>query len=491
MKHDVPFFHVSHEAAYTAQEAAGKAHVSGNEFGKAVMVKMDGSEVVMCILRASDHIVLDKLAKELNFVNAELCNDEEIKELSTVGTETGAIPPLPDLFGVRAVMDMKLAGDHVIHFKAGSHHELITMHMSDFLKLAKPQLLNFAEQMDVHLKNLTRMMNKCGMRVPHGIIRHAPAMTASETAQKMQIPGLAMLKTVVVKLDGQLAMCAVASTDVIDLVKLSQLARAGRAELATEDELRKAFPDVEVGAMPPFGRLYEMPLYIDAAVGNWPIAGDGDVVFNAGTHTEAMIMRFDDYLKINRQWNEPIIGRFAHIDSGAEHPWTSTHIKHYLQGVGVPFTSIRHSIAYTAPEIAHAAGISGNALAKTVLVQLGDQMAMAVVSASDRVDLEKLSALAAGHQDLGGAAFKVAPEERFRNRFPHVEPGAVPPLGHLYAMHTYVDGKLAAHDVVHFNAGTHKELLRMKWTDYAALVSPVVGDISAPQPHAVTLKEDE
>jgi len=87
---------------------------------------------------------------------------------------------------------------------------------------------------------------------------------------------------VVVKLDGKFALCAVCSTDVIDFNKLAAVAGVELAELATEAEVAAAFPGVQVGAVPPFGCLYGMPLYLDCEVGNWPVAGDGDVVFCAG-----------------------------------------------------------------------------------------------------------------------------------------------------------------------------------------------------------------
>jgi len=91
-------------------------------------------------------------------------------------------------------------------------------------------------------------------------------------------------------------------------------------------------------------------------------------------------MRYFDYLLVNRSCNEPVVGRFARLDTGADHPWTCSHIRRYLRDKDVPFTSLRHSVAYTASEIAHAAQISGNLLAKTVRGALAGQLSAAAGS---------------------------------------------------------------------------------------------------------------
>lgn len=147
-------------------------------------------------------------------------------------------------------------------------------------------------------------------------------------------------------------------------------------------------------------------------------------------------------------------------------------IKDYLNKNKVKFVGITHSTAFTAQEVAQSAHIRGIEMAKTVIVKLDGKMAMAVVPALFQVDLKKLAS-AAGAKDV-----KLATEDEFRNIFAGCEVGAMPPFGNLYAMDVYVARKLANDIEIAFNAGSHTEVIRMAYADFARLVKPKIVDIT-------------
>lgn len=148
----------------------------------------------------------------------------------------------------------------------------------------------------------------------------------------------------------------------------------------------------------------------------------------------------------------------------------ATKVKAYLDQQGIKYVSILHSAAYTAPEIAASAHVSGRDFAKTVIVMIEDEMAMVVLPASRRVLLSELREM------LEMSHLRLASEAEFKDRFPDCELGAMPPLGHLYGMKTYVSGLLAEEREIAFNAGTHTEVIKLGYDDFERLVQPVVLD---------------
>jgi Ala-tRNA(Pro) deacylase len=140
----------------------------------------------------------------------------------------------------------------------------------------------------------------------------------------------------------------------------------------------------------------------------------------------------------------------------------------FLDENGIKYVFVKHSPAFTAQEIAASAHIPGKELAKTVVVKLDDDLALAVLPASYRVDFELLKATS-GARNVG-----LADEGEFRDRFPGCELGAMPPLGNLYGMDTYVADALAEDEEIAFNAGSHTELVRMGYADFERLVRPKV-----------------
>lgn len=150
----------------------------------------------------------------------------------------------------------------------------------------------------------------------------------------------------------------------------------------------------------------------------------------------------------------------------------SKKLKQFLDEHGVKYVTIRHSPAYTAQEIAASAHVKGREMAKTVMVKLGDEMAMAVAPATRQLDLERV------REAADAARVEVADETEFQDLFPECEVGAMPPFGGLWGMDVYVDAALRDDDQIAFNAGTHDELIRMDYSDYERLANPHVSNLT-------------
>lgn len=147
-------------------------------------------------------------------------------------------------------------------------------------------------------------------------------------------------------------------------------------------------------------------------------------------------------------------------------------LKEFLDSKKVKYMSITHSLAYTAQEIAASAHIPGQNVAKTVIVSLDGQMAMAVLPASYKVDFDLLK------KATGKDKVKLANEQDFKDLFPECEVGAMPPFGNLYDMDVFVTESLTHDEEIAFNAGSHTELIKMAYKDYAKLVQPTVANFS-------------
>ena len=143
-------------------------------------------------------------------------------------------------------------------------------------------------------------------------------------------------------------------------------------------------------------------------------------------------------------------------------------LKEFLDSNKVKYVSISHSAAYTAQEIAASAHVPGKELAKTVMVKLDGKMAMAVLPASYKVDLQHLK------DAVGAATVALAGEREFRDMFPGCETGGMPPFGNFFGMDVFVSAKLAEDQEIAFNAGSHTELLKLAYKDFERLVKPTV-----------------
>ena len=145
----------------------------------------------------------------------------------------------------------------------------------------------------------------------------------------------------------------------------------------------------------------------------------------------------------------------------------------YLDGHSVAYIVISHSPAYTAQGIAALAHIPGRELAKTVIVTLDGKLAMAVLPAKFQVDLVSLRRGAKAHTAA------LASEDDFKNRFPECETGAMPPFGNLFGIAVFADESLEKDTEIVFNAGNHRELIRMAWADFKRLAEPIVIRLAA------------
>ena len=143
-------------------------------------------------------------------------------------------------------------------------------------------------------------------------------------------------------------------------------------------------------------------------------------------------------------------------------------LKEFLDQNNVKYVSIVHSQAYTAQEVAASAHVPGKAMAKVVIVDLDGQMAMAVLPANRKVVLQDLRDI------TGGDQVRFASESQFKDRFPGCEIGAMPPFGNLYDMQVYAAESLAENEEIAFNAGSHTEIIKMRFEDFEQLVHPMV-----------------
>ena len=137
---------------------------------------------------------------------------------------------------------------------------------------------------------------------PYSVFHHMPAYSAQTEAAVSHVPGRDWAKSVVCFADGEPIQAVVPADREVDLEQLAELAHAGVVRLADESELDWLFPECEHGAMPPFGPLYKQRIYVDAS-----LAEEDNIVFNGGTHTDAIVMRFEDFARIAK----PSIGEFA------------------------------------------------------------------------------------------------------------------------------------------------------------------------------------
>jgi Ala-tRNA(Pro) deacylase len=148
-------------------------------------------------------------------------------------------------------------------------------------------------------------------------------------------------------------------------------------------------------------------------------------------------------------------------------------LRDFLDKHNIQYVTSSHSLAYTAQETAAAAHIAGQELAKTVMVKIEDNLAMAVVPASFKVNLDLL------RKATGANKVELAHEQEFGSMFPESEVGAMPPFGNLYGMEVFVDESLSHDEEIAFNAGSHTELMKLAYKDFERLINPKVASFAA------------
>lgn len=130
-------------------------------------------------------------------------------------------------------------------------------------------------------------------QVNYKTISHSEAFTAQKVAASAHIPGQELAKTVMIKMDGKMAMAVLPASFHVDFDLLKETTGAENVELAGEQEFKNLFPDCDVGAMPPFGNLYDMEVYVADA-----LTEDEEIAFNAGSHTELIQMPYQDFERL-------------------------------------------------------------------------------------------------------------------------------------------------------------------------------------------------
>ncbi len=131
---------------------------------------------------------------------------------------------------------------------------------------------------------------------------HSTTFTAQEIAAALGVKGKQLAKVVIVKADDQIVMLVLPASYRLDFTKLQGVLGAKELRLAKEEEFSAVSPDCEIGAMPPFGHLYTVPVFVDRALAEEP-----EIVFQVGTHRETLRMAYKDYARLAR----PRVADFA------------------------------------------------------------------------------------------------------------------------------------------------------------------------------------
>jgi Ala-tRNA(Pro) deacylase len=147
-------------------------------------------------------------------------------------------------------------------------------------------------------------------------------------------------------------------------------------------------------------------------------------------------------------------------------------MEQYLRENGVGFEVLTHSQAFTMQEVAAALHVPGDQVAKVVIVCADDEMAMLVLPAPYRLNIDQARGL------LGAEDARLAKEKEFADLFPDCATGAMPPFGNLYDVPVYVDKALAAQSNIVFRIGTHRETMKIAYADFGRLAQPTVGEFA-------------
>ena len=150
-------------------------------------------------------------------------------------------------------------------------------------------------------------------------------------------------------------------------------------------------------------------------------------------------------------------------------------VQEYLDSNNVRFELLPHYPAFPAQKTAQSLHVSGKHFAKAVILHADDRLVMAVLPASHRLNLHDL------RQELEVRHLEMAPESEVEKICSDCELGAFPPFGHFYGMDTWVDRSLEKSEEIVFNAGTHTEAIRMKYSDYFKLASPRLASFADPE----------
>lgn len=130
-------------------------------------------------------------------------------------------------------------------------------------------------------------------KVKYEVLKHPQVYTAQDVAAATHVPGKELAKSVVVKADDRFVLAVLPAPRKVDTEKLQKELGANEVRMAHESEFASMFPGCELGAMPPFGNLYDVDVYVDSS-----LTRDEEIVFNAGTHVEAIRMTYKDFERL-------------------------------------------------------------------------------------------------------------------------------------------------------------------------------------------------
>ncbi len=150
------------------------------------------------------------------------------------------------------------------------------------------------------LKELKQILDE--NKVSYEIFNHALAYTAQEIAAKQHCSGNEMAKVVMLEVDDALIMAVIPASRKINLSTVMKSLDAKSARLAMEDEFIARFPECEIGAMPPFGNLFDVPVFVDPM-----LEKDEYIYFNAGNHVQTVRMRYKDFARIVKPRAMPLV----------------------------------------------------------------------------------------------------------------------------------------------------------------------------------------
>jgi Ala-tRNA(Pro) deacylase len=138
---------------------------------------------------------------------------------------------------------------------------------------------------------LKEFLNNRGVK--YVSIQHSPAYTSQEIAASAHVSGRDFAKTIIVKIEGAMAMVVLPANRKLVVSELREILETDQVKLATEEEFKGAFPDCELGAMPPFGNLYGMAVHVASSLAEQP-----EIAFNAGTHIDVIKLAYDDFERL-------------------------------------------------------------------------------------------------------------------------------------------------------------------------------------------------
>jgi Ala-tRNA(Pro) deacylase len=150
------------------------------------------------------------------------------------------------------------------------------------------------------LKKLKDYLEKNQVRYEGGV--HEPVYTSQEIAASMHVPGKELAKVVMVKADGKMTMLVLSASYRVDTKKAKKVLKCKRLGISKEKNFEELFPDCEIGAMPPFGNLYDLEVWVDQV-----LAEDEFIVFQAGSHVETLKIKYNDYAQLVN----PKVGDFS------------------------------------------------------------------------------------------------------------------------------------------------------------------------------------